>query len=143
MAMDKASRVMNGTFGQLWREGEEIAELSAFQAKVAYTYDTVQMCGQVMEDRKLVSAKGTGSMTLHKVYTRGADHMEKALRGIDVRDTLVGKLADPDAFGAERVALYGVSYDEQTLLDFEAGKAGKTTVAFQFTGVKYLDRVGA
>ena len=141
MAIEKASRVMNGTWGQLWRNGDEVAELSAFQAKVSYTYDDVKMCGQMMDDRKLVSCKGTGSMTLHKVYTRGADAMEKALQGIDVRDTLVGKLADPDAFGAERVALYGVSYDEQTLMDFEAGKAGTMTLAFQFTGVQYLDKV--
>ena len=30
--------------------------------------------------------------------------------GVDKRYTLVGKLADPDSYGAERVAAYNVSY---------------------------------
>ena len=30
MAFETASRVMNGTFGQLWEDGVEIAEVSAF-----------------------------------------------------------------------------------------------------------------
>lgn len=109
MAFENASRVMNGTFGQLWEDSVGIAEVSAFQAKITKNYDTIQMCGQMMEDRKLISIKGTGSMTLHKVYSRGADDAESALSGHDVRKTLVGALDDPDAYGAERVALYGVS----------------------------------
>lgn len=143
MAMESAARIMNGTFGQLWEESSEIAEVSAFQAKVTKTYDTVNLCRQMFEDRKLVSVKGTGSMTLHKVYTRGADDAETAAAGRDLRKTLVGALADPDAYGAERVALYGVSYDEQTLADWSAAKSGTVTVPFQFTGFQYLDKVEA
>ena len=58
-----------------------------------------------------------------------------------MRRSLVAKLADPDAYGAERVAVYGMNYDEQTLMDFAAGKAGSTTVPFQATGYEYLDQV--
>jgi len=143
MAFENASRVMNGTFGQLWEDSVEIAEVSSFQAKITKNYDTIQMCRQMMEDRKLISIKGTGSMTLHKVYSRGADDAENALAGHDVRKTLVGALDDPDAYGAERVALYGVSYDEQTLADWAAAKSGTLTIPFQFTGFQYLDKVEA
>lgn len=87
--------------------------------------------------------KITGSMTLHKVYSRGAEDMAAALAGSDQRKTLIGALADPDAYGAERVAVYGVSYDEQTVMDWEAAKAGSLTVAFQATGIEYLDKVEA
>ena len=82
-------------------------------------------------------------MTLHKVFTRGADAVTAALAGRDLRKTLVGKLADPDAYGAERVAAYGVSYDEQTLMDWAAAKSGSITIPFQATGVEYLDKVEA
>lgn len=143
MAFENASRVMNGTFGHLWEDSVEIAEVSAFQAKITKNYETIQMCGQMMEDRKLIGAKGTGSMTLHKVYTRGADDAENILTGHDVRKTLVGALDDPDAYGAERVALYGVSYDEQTLADWAAAKSGTLTIPFQFTAYQYLDKVEA
>ena len=114
MALESAARVMNGTFGQIWEDGTEIAEVSAFQLKVTNNFDT-----------------------------RGADAVTAALAGRDLRKTLVGKLADPDAYGAERVAAYGVSYDEQTLMDWAAAKSGSITIPFQATGVEYLDKVEA
>ncbi len=141
MAFENASRVMSGTWGQVFVEGEEIVEVSAFQLKTTFNYDQVLMCGQMAEDRKLTGVKITGSMTVHKVYSRGADIARRALAGHDVRKTLIGKLADPDAYGAERVAVYGLNYDEQTLMDWEAGKAGRLTIPFQATRVEYLDRV--
>ena len=143
MALESAARVMNGTFGQIWEDGTEIAEVSAFQLKVTNNFDTINLCKQMAEDRKLIGVKITGSMTLHKVYTRGADAVTAALAGRDLRKTLVGKLADPDAYGAERVAAYGVSYDEQTLMDWAAAKSGSITIPFQATGVEYLDKVEA
>lgn len=143
MAFANASRIMNGTFGQIWEDGTEIAEVSAFQVKVTKNFDTINLCKQMSEDRKLIGVKITGSMTLQKVYTRGADDVTAALAGRDLRKTLVGKLEDPDAYGAERVAAYGVSYDEQTVMDWAAAKSGSITIPFQATGVEYLDKVEA
>lgn len=141
MAMESAARVMNGTWGQIWEEGQEIVEVSAFQVKVTKSFDTINICRQMAEDRKLIGIKITGSMTLHKVYSRGADDIAAATAGNDLRKTLVGKLADPDAYGAERMAVYGVSYDEQTVMDWQAAKSGSLTIPFQATGLEYLDKV--
>jgi len=132
---------MNGTWGTVWADGAEVAEISAFQLKVAKNWDPISMCGRMAEDRKLTGIKITGSMTLHKVYSRGADDVIAADKGHDIRRTLVAKLDDPDAYGAERVAVYGMNYDEQTLMDFAAGKAGSMTVPFQATGFEYLAQV--
>lgn len=143
MAFENGSRVMNGTFGTVWADGSEIAEISAFQLKVAKNFDPINMCGQMAEDRKLTGIKITGSMTLHKVYSRGAEDVNAANRGHDVRRTLVAKLADPDAYGAERVALYNVSFDDETIMDFQAGQVGKTTHPFTFTRREWLDVIQA
>lgn len=143
MAFENATRIMNGSFGQIWENGSEIAEVSSFQVKVTKTFETLNLCRQMAEDRKLVSTKITGSITLHRVYTRGADDVEAAMEGRDLRKTLIGALADPDANGAERVAVYGVSYDEQTVMDWAAAKAGSVTIPFQATGIEYLDKVEA
>lgn len=143
MAINSAARIMNGTFGSVWEDGAEIAEVSAFQVKMTKNFDTINLCGQMAEDRKLTGIKYTGSMTIHKVYTRGTDDIAAAAAGRDLRKTLVGKLADPDAYGAERVALYGVSYDEQTIMDWQAAKAGSHTIPFTCTSVEFLDKVEA
>ena len=39
------------------------------------------------------------------------------------------------------MAAYGVSYDEQTLMDWAASKSGSITIPFQATSVEYLDKV--
>ena len=143
MAIESTARVMNGTWGQIWEDGIETAEVSAFQVKMTKNFDTLNICGQMTEDRKLIGVKITGSVTLSKVYTRGADDVKAALAGHDLRKTLVGKLADPDAYGAERIAVYGVSYDEQTLMDWQASKSGSITIPFQATNIEYLDTVEA
>lgn len=141
--MQSASRIMNGTWGSLWENGSELADVTAFQVKMTKTKSAINQCGLMAEDSKVTSIKYTGSMTLNKVYTRGADDLENIQQGRDVRKTLVGKLADPDAYGAERIACYGVSYDEQTLADWAAAKAGTLTIPFTCTSVAFLDKVEA
>ena len=138
-----ANRVMSGTWGQVWVDGELWAELSAFQAKYSYSKESVAMCGEMVEDSKITSVKGTGSITIHKVYTRNNTRSDAIIQGKDVRATIVGKLEDPDAYGAERVALYDVSFDDETIMDFAAGSVGKVTMPFTFRRREWLDTVAA
>lgn len=63
--IDSAKRVINGTWGEAWVDGEKVAECSAAQAKVGKNKTTINLCGQFMEDTKAASGKGTGSLTLH------------------------------------------------------------------------------
>lgn len=135
------NRVMSGTWGQVWVNGELWAELSAFQAKYAYSKSDINICGQMETDTKVAAVKGTGSITVHKVFTRNSTRSDQILEGKDVRATIVAALDDPDAYGAERVALYNVSFDDETIADFTAGSPGKTTHPFTFTRREWLDRV--
>ncbi|WP_312611370.1 phage tail tube protein [Oscillibacter sp.] len=134
-------RVINGAFGSVWVDGSEVAEVNAFQVKISKNKSTLNFCRQMSEDFKITGVKITGSMTLHKIYSRGSDDVEQVQAGRDVRKTLVGALADPDAFGAERIAVYGVSYDEVTVMDWAAAKEGSITIPFTATRVEYLDKI--
>ena len=134
-----ANRVISGTWGQVWVDNELWAELSGFQAKFSYNKSAVSLCGGMAEDAKVTSVKGTGSITVNKVYTRNISQADSLLQGRDVRATIVAALADPDAYGAERVALYNVSFDDETIMDFQSGQVGKTTHPFTFTRREWLD----
>ena len=136
-----AKRVMSGTFGELYADGELLAEVSAFQAKHTFQRDDIQMAGEMAVDSKVTNTKGSGSATLKKVYTRFAGYVERIQRGEDVRFTFLGKLADPDAFGSERVALYDVSFDEMTLMDWAVGKTQEISYPFRFTRSEFLEGV--
>lgn len=136
-----ASRVMSGTFGEVMVGPDLWGETSAFQAKLTYTKEDQQMAGQMAVDSKIVNVKGTGSITIKKVYSRTAGSADNVLKGIDERKTIYGKLADPDAFGYERVILYNVSLDEETIMDWKVGSTTEITVPFTFTGREFIDKV--
>ncbi|MCR4935321.1 MAG: phage tail tube protein [Oscillospiraceae bacterium] len=132
---------MNGTFTEVWVDGVPVAGLSSFNAKVTKQKADIQFCGQMAIDSKTTGTKGTGSIEFHKIYSTFHQDMAALSQGSDPRHTIVGKLADPDAYGAERVALYNCSFDEHTLMDAQVGSPGKVVMPFTFTGAELLDAV--
>ena len=139
--IDSAKRVVNGTYGELWIDGEKVSEVTACQAKVALNKETVNLCGQFMDATKATSATGTGSLTLHKGDSGFAQKMAGIQSGLDRRFTVISKLKDPDGYGAERVALYDVSFDDLTLADWQAATVGQVTAPFTFGNFEYLDMI--
>ena len=142
--LDSAKRVMSGTWGQVWLDNELVAECYKFQAKVNYNKEDVALCGNMFVDKKVTSVNGTGSIGMHKINSRMGKVVGQKIRsGEDVRFTIISKLSDPDAYGAERVAVKNVSLDYLTLADWEAKTPGKVEVPFTFTDYEYLDMVEA
>ena len=137
--MDSAKRVMSGTFGEVWWDGDLVAECYKFTAKYTHSKETVNLPRQMVEDSKVMSSKGTGSMGLYKVYSRFRAYADAVLAGEDVRGTFVSKLDDPDAYGSERVALYNVSLDEVPLVNWERKTIQRDEVPFTFTSHKFLE----
>lgn len=138
-SIDSAKRVMSGTFGELWWDGELIAECYKFTAKYTQSKETVNLARQMIEDSKVMSTKGTGSVGFYKVYSRFKDFADAVLAGKDPRGTFVSKLDDPDAYGSERVALYNVSLDEVPICNWERKTIQKDEVPFTFTSHKFLE----
>lgn len=142
--MDSAKRVMSGTWGEVWLDSDYVAEAYGFQAKVSFNKSDVAMCRQMATDSKVTSVKMTGSIRMHKVNSRMALRIGQEIRnGKDLRFTIISKLDDPDAYGAERVVLKNVSMDDLTLADWEAGTNGTIEAPFTFTDYDFLDSVEA
>ncbi|MEA5136371.1 MAG: phage tail tube protein [Candidatus Fimivivens sp.] len=140
--MDAAKRVLSGTWGEVWLEGEKVSECYGLQAKITYNKEDIALCGQMGTDYKVKSYKGTGSLKMHKVSSRMAKLIgEKIRNGQDVRFIIISKLADPDAYGAERVVLKNAGFDDLTLADWEADNLGKIEAPFTFSDYEYLDAI--
>lgn len=136
MAKIPGYRQINGSFGQIWWDGELVFELSSFNAEITANRDKVQMAGSLDEDSKITSLSGEGSMKIKKVFSRGIKRLLNAWKaGEDPRSQLVGKLADPDTKGkaSERVVINNVWFTKLTLMDFEAGKLLEQEFPFGFT----------
>jgi hypothetical protein len=137
-----AKRVMSGTWGEVWLDSDKVTECFGAQAKVDVKKDDVPMCGTRGTPKKISGWDGKGSLKMNKVNSRMAVKIGEAIRnGDDLKFTVISKLADPAAFGAERVALYGVSFDDLTLFDWEAKKLGETECPFTFEDFEFLDLI--
>lgn len=140
--MDSAKRVISGTWGEVWLDGDKVSECYGLQAKVSFNKEDIALCGQMASDKKVTSIECTGSLRMHKVTSRMALAIGENIRkGKDVRFTIVSKLKDPDAYGAERVVLSNVSFDDLTLADWEAKSVGKVECPFTFTDYEFLDEI--
>lgn len=142
--MDSAKRVVSGTWGEVWLDDDKVSECYGLQAKASFNKEDIALCGQMASDKKVTSIDCTGSLRLHKVTSRMAQAIGESIRnGRDVRFTIVSKLKDPDAYGAERVVLRNVSFDDLTLADWEAKSVGKVECPFTFTDYEFLDVIEA
>jgi len=138
--MDSAKRVMSGTWGEVWLDGAYVGECYKFQAKDSYTRDKVPMAGKLRPGHKMTTIEGTGSMGLHKVSSRMAQLIAAEINaGRDPRFTVIAKLDDPDAYGAERISFMDVAFDDLSLADWEVAVPGKTEVPFTFGEYEFLD----
>ena len=141
--MDSAKRVISGTWGEVWLDGEYVAEAYKHQAKLGFTREKVAMAGKLIPGQKLTSIEPTGSMGMHKVNSRMAIKISAEIKaGRDPRFTFISKLDDPDAYGAERIAYSGVAFDDLTLADWEVGVLGKIECPFTYEDYEFLDLIG-
>lgn len=143
MAID-VKRVINGTYGQVWLNEEQVMETYGLQAKVEKKKEELSLCGRSGTETKLIGFTGKGTLKVRKVNSRMGRLLTDGLRsGMDVRFQIISKLADPDSFGAERILLKNVSFDDLTLADWEAAKAGAVDIPFTFSDFEYMDLIEA
>jgi hypothetical protein len=138
------NRIMSGTWGEVWLDGEYVGECYGLQAKMAMTKEDVALCRQMATDKKVTGISYTGTMKMHKVNSRMVIVIgNKIKKGIDPRFTIISKLDDPDAYGAERVGIKNASFDDLTIADWEVAKKGSIEAPFTFTDYEMLDQVSA
>ena len=141
MAIDER-KIINGVHGAVFLDGEEVAEVKSFQAKLEFQKEEVKIAGKMATGTKYMGYSGKGSLALHKVNSRMIKAIgEQIKEGKEPRFTIIGKLADPDSDGVERIAINNVSFDDLTLFDFEVGAVGQVECPFTFTDMETIDLI--
>ena len=141
MAIDER-KIINGTHGTVFLDGEEVAEVKSFQAKLEFQKEEVKIAGKMATGTKYMGYSGKGSLALHKVNSRMIKAIGQQIKeGKEPRFTIIGKLADPDSDGVERIAINNVSFDDLTLFDFEVGAVGPCECPFTFTDMECIDLI--
>lgn len=135
-------KVINGTYGSIWIDDIYICALKKFSAKVKIDYGDVVRPRDMWDGRKATKYSGEGELTTEKIDSLGLDLMHDAIsKGKTPICKILGELADPDAFGAERVMFKNVTFDEMNIFDFEHAKLGEDNLKFKFRHYELYDRI--
>lgn len=136
------NQVINGSFGDAWVDDDYLAEVESGKAEVEITYSDISRARHIINGKKMTKAEGKGSIKLHHVRSNIAKKMSDAIKsGRTVSFKIILRLEDPDALGAERVALYGCKFSKATLMDWEAGKETEESYDFTFEDWEFLDLI--
>lgn len=138
----KPNEVINGTWGEVWVDGDYMANCTAFKAEITIKTTTVPMCQNLTEGEKLTGLERKGEVKFHKVNSLVMNKYLAAIKKGKLPEvTIISKLKDPDSAGAERVAVYGCTFDKVTLANWEVGKIGEESYGFNFRNEKLLDTI--
>lgn len=135
-------RAINGTFGEVWLEGELVREATGLKAEVGLEFIDVPMCGNLGKHQKVSGMTCNGNIAMTKINSRMAIKLSEMLKaGKTPSFTIISKLDDPDAYGAERVVLKNCQFSTLTLADWTSKQIGSTNQPFTFTDWDFLDLI--
>lgn len=129
----RPEQVINGTWGEVWFDGEYLAQVTACKAEVALKKTAISQCQNLVDGQKVTGLEPKGELKLHKINSFVMNKVNKVVKaGKTPTHTIISNVNDPDAIGAERVAYYGCVIDKMILSDWEAGKTGEESYGFTF-----------
>lgn len=135
-----AQQVMSGTEGEVWIDGDYMAQATAFKAVANLIKLEVNQVKKRGKQYKTTGWEGKGSIKMNHVSSYMIDKMAQNIKdGHQTVCTIVAKMSDPDAIGAERVVIRDATFDSLTLMDWEAKKLTDESYDFTFTDFDLLE----
>lgn len=137
-----AGKVINGTFGEVWFDGEYMAEVKKCRLEVSIEYEEVVRVRNLTPGQKMVALKPEGEVTFEKVSSTVIKKIAECVKnGKSPRFTIISNLDDPEAFGAERVVAYNCAFERLPLADWEHGSLTEESYSFKFEEFELLDTI--
>jgi len=137
-----SDNVINGTFGEIWFDGEYMAEVKKCRLEVGVEYEEISRVRNLIPGQKMTALKPEGEVSFHKVSSTVTRKVAGRVRhGKSPKFTIISNLDDPNALGAERVAAYGCAFEKLSLADWEAGNIGEENYSFKYEEFELLDLI--
>lgn len=136
----KGEQVMSGTWGEIWIDGDYMAEATAFEAKVTFDKTDVNMTRRLTKSYKVTGISCSGSITLNKVTSYFIKKLnENTKKGKQTSCTIISNLDDPDGIASERVVIKDAVFDELHLANWSSKSIVEEQLAFTFSDWDVLD----
>ena len=133
-------RAMNGTFGYVYIDGEEVIELDKVTIKDTISYESINQPGELRAGQKMMGLEGSGEFTInrinHKLMKRFAASIDS---GKQPTITITTIIADPNASEAQTMAFYDCTIEELPYIAFEPKSIVKDSFPFHYRERKFID----
>jgi len=138
----KTNEIIRGSYGRVWVNDELWAETKSFEGKLTLNYEEVDLSNDLGKHQRYMGFSGEGTMVVHKINSRVTTMLAKAIKNGEMPEiSMVGKLNDPTAKGAERVKFSEVTIDEVMLLKFENKAIMEQEIPFKFADYDVIDTI--
>jgi Protein of unknown function (DUF2001). len=138
----QASEVINGSYGQIWLDNEEVGEVLSFKATVTPKTEAVSQIGKLVDGTKIVGLECKGDLKANKINSRFIKLLSDDFRkGKTNTFTIISKLSDPDSKGTERVALKGCTFTDLDITNWENKKLTEESMSFNFEDWEFYDTI--
>lgn len=142
MNKPKQNGFLSGTNAALWFNGEILATLNKYEAKVTGNFTDVDCIGAYATYTQYHGYKIEGTLSVHKVDSKIAAMYAAAYKsGVMPDVVLTSKIYDPITGAAERVAISDVVITEFVAAIAEAKSTIDVEFPFTATEYEYLEEI--
>lgn len=139
---DLVNKVLTGNSGNVWLNGQLLAQLKAIELKVTGNFEDMNFCGDSSTHSKYTGWSGEGTITMYKIDSTVLKLIAKAYQtGIMPDVKIITKLTDENTGKSERVAVSGITITEFTLAKFEAKTNIEEELPVKFSKYEILDTI--
>lgn len=136
----EAQQVMSGTQGEVWINGEYMAEVTSFKAQIKLLKEEVNQVKKMSKQYKTVGWEGSGNIKMNHASSYFINLISDNIKhGKQTVVTIIAKLSDPDAIGMESVTIRDATFDSLTLMDWAAKKLVEDDYDYTFTDYEIGD----
>ena len=132
MPLPKKS-IFIGTNGNVWLNGQLLANIQKIEAKITYDLEDVTVIGDYATHHLFTGWNGEGTLSMYKIDSSVLKIVsDMAKTGVEPEITIISKLTNKNTKKTERIALKGVVLSEINLVNFEAQGTLMELVPFTF-----------
>ncbi len=146
MAVLDPTRVISGNYAYVYDEnGDWLTNVMNVEASIDIGKEDIQRAGTRWIGKKTTTLEGSGSIGGYKITS---DFLKMVARAAEdnappfVTEFII-KLEDPESYGAERIRLKGVQFDNVPLVNAEVGSLVEEEYNFTFDGFELMDEISA
>ncbi len=137
-----ANKVLTGSSGNLWFNGQLLANLSKIEAKVKGNFESIDFCGDNATYSRYNGWSGEGTITVKKVdSTIWKICVDAYKNGVMPDIKLISSLTDKATGKSEKASIEGVVITEFLLAGFESKKIIEEEFPFNFGDFEAIETI--